>query len=460
MMFIWWIGNQFVAIGEASTRAFDASLTRLRCISAAAALALVCVPFMQSAMAQNIGDSTVWLVDGISGSDSDSGQGQWSEAFLTIDKARSMAQAGHQIWVRSTTYRLGSAGSTFELKDGVWLLGGFDTSDTERTDADPYANPTILSGDVSNNDNPGNSATWTDNAYHVVRASNTVEPLTRLDGFIIEGGNATNGGGEPYGGGLYFTGNASDNGIALVVTRCRFRQNHALVSGGAAAVHRNGGVSFTRVSGQFINCEFTDNDARSGGGGIWVYAAAIDVTNSLFVSNTATYGGGIYVEQNRADVPVDHCDGFGELIFQQTSATTRNCTFAENTATLGGGVYAERGIAGCQLKSSIFWGNSDSASTSIERQQIAQNIYCGENDDPAVIASDCCIETDGSLVEYDFGNNIDDDPLFAGASVHLRPSPRSNLLHAACVHRTLGNHLSGRHSGPPQRVSSVRSNSH
>ena len=42
--------------------------------------------------------------------------------------------------------------STFQLTDGVQLIGGFNFGDSEITDQDPLTNITVLSGDIDGND--------------------------------------------------------------------------------------------------------------------------------------------------------------------------------------------------------------------------------------------------------------------------------------------------------------------
>lgn len=82
------------------------------------------------------------------------------------------------------------------VKDGVALYGGFTATETELEQRDHETNPTILSGDIDNNDNQtpiitdvyivtGNYA----NTYHVVTGANGAT----LDGFIITAGNANEG---------------------------------------------------------------------------------------------------------------------------------------------------------------------------------------------------------------------------------------------------------------------------
>lgn len=126
--------------------------------------ALSFVPVMQSADAQDdITDDEVWLVDGIGGDDMNTGKGSWANARETIQSVLTDGdlEPGDRIWVRATTYTLTSTTDTYLLTDGVWLLGGFAGTETNRKQAKPYINETILDGDNV--------------AYHVVTAFETAE---------------------------------------------------------------------------------------------------------------------------------------------------------------------------------------------------------------------------------------------------------------------------------------------
>jgi len=309
------------------------------------ALAVCAVPIAQNAHAQDlIGDDEVWLVDGVSGSDSNDGQGDWSDAFLTIDTARSFAQPGHRIWVRATTYTLSSASDTFLLKDGVWLLGGFAGTETSRTQADPYANPTILDGDNI--------------AYHVVTAPQGTTPATVLDGFVITGGNAVGTSGlQNKGGGLLIDASAQNSVSSPTIVRCRFVDNEAEF-GGAVAIQRFQSAG-TISSARFINCEFSSNTANDDGGAIWSSRAGFLVLNSLFESNAASGNGGAIATVF-----------LGSLTTPYPVTRLINCTISDNTAVgIVGGVLVERA---CELDADncIFWNNEDSNGTT-ESSQIA-----------------------------------------------------------------------------------------
>jgi len=73
--------------------------------------------------------------------------------------------------------------TTFSMKSGVALYGGFDGTETSRNQRDWETNITTLSGDI------GVAGDNSDNSYHVVTGSGVDETAT-LDGFTITGGNA------------------------------------------------------------------------------------------------------------------------------------------------------------------------------------------------------------------------------------------------------------------------------
>ena len=111
----------------------------------------------------------------------------WVNAYTSLPSALTAANSGDEIWVASGTYRPTTTTNrdvSFPLKNGVGTYGGFLGTETLRSQRDPAANVTILSGDIGT---PGSSS---DNSYHVVTADSTVTASTVLDGFTITGGNA------------------------------------------------------------------------------------------------------------------------------------------------------------------------------------------------------------------------------------------------------------------------------
>lgn len=131
----------------------------------------------------------------VDGTKATNGDGQfWSTAFNNLQSAIAAAATNvdpeDEIWVRGSasgiTYKPGtSRGSTFQLQNRVKIYGGFAGTETDLFQRDPFANVTILSGDIGDANDPD------DNCYHVVKATGKLEfPLTVLDGFTITGRSA------------------------------------------------------------------------------------------------------------------------------------------------------------------------------------------------------------------------------------------------------------------------------
>ena len=73
----------------------------------------------------------------------------------TLPGALGKAMAGDEIWVMAGRYHPGVAGAveaTFLIPAGVALYGGFSGTELQREERDWIAHPTILSGDIDEND--------------------------------------------------------------------------------------------------------------------------------------------------------------------------------------------------------------------------------------------------------------------------------------------------------------------
>lgn len=90
------------------------------------------------------------------------------------------AASGDEIWVGAGTYEPTTGtdrNATFQLKNGVAVYGGFAMTETQRSQRNPAANVTRLSGDLL-----GNDVGFThndENSYHVVTGASGAT----LDGF-------------------------------------------------------------------------------------------------------------------------------------------------------------------------------------------------------------------------------------------------------------------------------------
>jgi hypothetical protein len=138
----------------------------------------------------------------------------WGSAYGYLNQALADTTC-NEVWVAKATYtppipfnNTDRAISFLITQGGKAVYGGFVAGATARSQRDPVANPTILSGDI------GTVGDNSDNSYHVViidatDAEANITNATVLDGFTITNGNANGaGGGQNFGGGLICNGQA------------------------------------------------------------------------------------------------------------------------------------------------------------------------------------------------------------------------------------------------------------
>jgi hypothetical protein len=227
----------------------------------------------------------------------------WDNA-CTLQYALTIA-SGWEIWVAAGTHTPATEEkdprkATFQLKDGVAVYGGFAMTETLRSQRNPAANVTIMSGDIGKPDDSS------DNSYHVVTGATGAT----LDGFTITAGNANGAYPNERGGAMY------NDSSSPAVTNLTFFSNTAATGGGGMANNASSPI--------LTNVTFSGNSAAAFGGGMANWSGSGPaLTNATFVSNSASFGGGMYNYYNNA------------------IATLTNVTFDSNWATLGGGMYSE-----------------------------------------------------------------------------------------------------------------------
>jgi hypothetical protein len=295
----------------------------------------------------------------------------WETAYSSLQQAMNHAfSAGAEVWVAKGTYipsQSGNRESSFMLRQGVAVYGGFSGTETDRSQRDALANETLLSGDLGGT-----------HSYHVVVGADDA----LLDGFTITGGKADGPLFNKKGGGMinYAIGKDTDPfqpmiGYSPKVSNCIFRNNYA-VDGGAV-------YNFDRGTSEFTNCTFADNTAGASGGAIMDNVGAFSVlTHCNFVNNSCKYkggalfldygsrpqikgckfeankaginGGAVYtisrasqLENTRAhfedcEFSENSCGKRGGALFNFDSsfATLVKCSFNNNSAGLGGGAIA------------------------------------------------------------------------------------------------------------------------
>ena len=327
----------------------------------------------------------------------------WASPLKTVTQALALANAGclNEIWVAKGTYYpmlnpttvAASSDSSFRIsRNGIKMYGGFAGTETTLSARNIAANPTRLSGNLGAN---GNS-------YHVVTvvSSNTIDTSTRLDGFIVRDGYASDSGKftvggkiirRSNGGGMYtrsssptiancaFLNNkvssnltgfgTSNNGggvyndsANLSVVNCVFSGNQCANSGFGVGMFNNAsspaitnctfsfntsppnsgfgiGMGNNNAAPKIVNCVFASNSGGSAGGAIYNKASSPSITNGLFVNNNGGSGGAIYDSAS--------------------SPAVTNCTFYANTSVNGGALY-NRSSSVPSVTNCIVWGNTAS----------------------------------------------------------------------------------------------------
>jgi subtilisin family serine protease len=197
---------------------------------------------------------------------------------------------------------------SFTLINGLALRGGYAGSQNANPDdRDVSAYPTILSGDLNDDDEP-EFINYQDNSYHVVVGRN-LGPNTVLDGFVIAAGNANGMSVHVSGGGML-----NRNGSNPVIIDCNFSGN--LSNGGGSGMYND------NSNPHVIRCKFSNNAlGGNSGGGMYNIDSSPVVEDCEFIANNAGVGGGM-------------------ASFGSSNPLLKNCLFKFNKASFGGGFYS------------------------------------------------------------------------------------------------------------------------
>ncbi len=367
----------------------------------------------------------------------------WSTASSDLTAILNGAVNGDEVWVAAGTYRphTTSPDVYFTLKDGVGLYGGFAGTESLRSQRDPAANVTTLSG--------GNLS------YHVVYAGTGVTASAVLDGFTVTGGNANDSSSvQVHGGGMCnneasptvigctFSGNNASNGGGIYnyrgsprIINCAFSDNN--VSGGGGMYNYN---SITTV----INCTFSGNHTNSYGigGGMYNLGGSPTVTDCTFLANTSYLGGGMYNYSSNANVTNCAFSGNtttnhgGGIYNYNNNTTVTNCTFSDNSAAhYGGGMYNNTGfprITNCTFSANTATDGGDGMHNYNSDVTVMNCILWGSNTTVGQTTNDVGTTTiTYSVVDTTlFGNptNISADPRLGPLAANGGPTMTCALL--------------------------------
>ena len=295
-------------------------------------------------------DATVYRVKQFTTPPASPDGSSWANAFPSIDAAFAAVTftANDELWVAAsgaTPYHPTQGGTPsdprlvhYEISlNDFTLKGGFPHDPPNGSEErDVAANPTVLSGDLEDDDPPfdpneemnpdaedeelvGNPLTHDPmgNAYHVFEVIG-VDDTCVIDGFVIRDGYDWDGltppvNGPGYagvGGAMHLTSATPGKFAAPYIQNCKFFDNFASLDGGAIAAIASKIVHTGESEGPYEDpadydselkirtCEFRGNWAgRGSGAAIAVSRGGLDVAGTLVADNRAnTYAGGIFVE--------------------------------------------------------------------------------------------------------------------------------------------------------------------
>jgi len=213
----------------------------------------------------------------------------WGNAMVDLQEAISYVSVldSVTIWVAAGAYYGDTTSSTaFKIETGINVFGGFAGDEPIGYDLslrDFENNTTILDGQQSRQ-------------VLSISASSTT-----FDGFTVQNGYSSRGGGVSLGKGV-------------TISNCNINNN--------SASYRGGGLFCDRA--HVLNCKIVNNNSSSYGGGCWVNRT--DLRNCIITHNTAYTGGGLYSGELYSDV--------------KNETTVCNCLISNNsTANNGGGLY-------------------------------------------------------------------------------------------------------------------------
>ena len=276
-----------------------------------------------------------------------SGDGStWTNASADLQAIINALSSGDEVWVAAGTYLptvivpgnvvTDNRGKSFQMKSGVSVYGGFNGSETLLTQRNWTTNPTILSGDLDNNDNPADFSNHANNSYHVVFTNNPTA-TTNLDGFTIKGGNADNTAVVNLGF-VSSTWNLVGAGVLLRTAGINFKINNVNIANNNAT--DGGGIFNSSSNPTLTNVSITNNRAASSGGGIYNDLSNPTLTNVTIANNSAiSNGGGIYNNQTNSTlkntIVWDNISGGTAGIFNNVSTPTITYSNIQGLAPAG-----------------------------------------------------------------------------------------------------------------------------
>ena len=207
------------------------------------------------------------------------GTNSWDNASSDLQAIINAASSGDEVWVAGGTYQPAS-GTSFQLKEGVKIYGGFAGNETNRSDR----NLTLLK----------NKTTLLGNGASVIRNENLqLTSASVLDGFNIIGGSVS-------------------AGIVNVYSSPMLV--NLIISGNS-----EGGVMNENSSPTLMRCTITNNSSTTYPGGITNLSSSPIVTNCVIARNESASSINV---GNLSSSPVfTNCTISGGLVYNAINST-------------------------------------------------------------------------------------------------------------------------------------------
>lgn len=407
--------------------------------------------------------SIIYVKEGALGNGS-----SWQSALGSLQQAIDIASAGDTILIAKGVYVPEKQWdvvedrevtgeprqTTFVLKAGLALFGGFEGDETDPTSAgtlqnrDFLINETILTGDLNGDDEFINSANdyeyrnYAENTYHVVTSINMDMP-TKVDGITITGGYADGGNSwesdNSNGAGWYSRAHSQvDNKVEI--SHIVFRQNYAELIGGAIYnLSELGGESDIRIH----QSDFVQNASSDKGGALGLVSFFgghnINLDKCIVEYNRSVTGAGVYAAQslnNNSTTTIqnslivhnsaeEHGGGISFGAFESGASNLLqviNCTLSQNQAMGNGGALYNDAFNSplfIEIVNSVFWKNEGNGRSWFNKYaQGSQGDFLLEVSHTLLEEKNRSeLDLNGGILDLHMENLLfDTDPLFDGES--------------------------------------------
>ena len=389
----------------------------------------------------------------------------WIDAYTTIQAGIDDADiADEEVWVAKVAAE-GTYPEAIIMKSGVKLYGGFNGTETARSQRNWTTNITTINASTARSGSP---------AYHVVRM--TAITNSTIDGFTIKGGNADGGTDlDKRGGGIYcFNINNTNTITNNTISGNSAGDSNRGWGGGIYCYGSSPAITNNTISGNSIGWD-------GYGGGIYCYGSSPTITNNTITGNSALSnfgsGGGICCESSSSPIITNntiagnsatgngsgiYCDssspsitnntiagnsagnyGGGIYCHYSSSPTITNNTISENSAVSGGGILCLSN-SDPQIKNTIFSNNNtydihegDTSSDPV----VSYNDFYGNPDgvyiDEGLIPYTNVSDMDATIAEC--SNNIGPNPLFVGGTISGGTWTATPVYNSATFQTTITN---------------------